>query len=79
VNHRWDNFVAYLIDKKVNCYENIEEDQDVLNSYIPFGLQKSYNTSYGSSDTTILVFDLPADIREPYLMVRGETLRGRCF
>jgi hypothetical protein len=79
VGHRWDNSIAYMVDEKAKYYENIEEDQDVLNSNIPFGLKKFYNTPHGSSDSTILVFDIPSDSREPCLMVRGEILMGDAF
>jgi hypothetical protein len=38
-----------------------------------------YNTPHGQTDTTILVFDVPANIVQPFLMVRGEILMGDMF
>jgi hypothetical protein len=79
VGHQWDNSIAYIVDEKGKRFENNVEGQEVLNRCSPFGLKKNYNTSHGSSDSTILVFDLPAGIREPYLMVRGDILMGDAF
>jgi len=79
VGHQWDNSIAYLIDENGNRYENIKENQYAINKSLPFGLKEIYNTPHGSVDTTILVFNLPADVREPYLMVRGGILMGDVF
>ena len=79
VNHKWDNSIAYLVDENGNHYENNKVYQLVLNRSIPFGWQEMYNTPHGQTDTTILVFDLPVDITQPYLMVRGDILMGDAF
>ena len=79
VGHQWNNSIAYMVDEKGTRYENIEETQVLINRYVPFGLKNIYNTPHGTADSTILVFDLPADAREPYLMVRGEILMGDAF
>ncbi len=79
VDHNWSNSIAYIIDEKGNIFDNIEENQYVINKSKPFGLKESYITRHGESDTTLLVFDIPADVREPYLMIRGGTLMGDIF
>jgi len=79
VGHQWDNSIAYLVDGKGNRYENINDNQIALNKSIPFNLKEEYNTPHGTADTTILVFDLPSDAREPYLMIRGGILMGDVF
>jgi hypothetical protein len=79
VGHNWNNSIAFIIDENGNRYENIEEDQDELNESEPFGLMKYYNTPHGYSSSTILVFQLPGNVRKPYLMVKGETLMGDVF
>jgi hypothetical protein len=79
VGHNWNNSIAYIIDENGNRYENIEEDQDELNESAPFGLMKYYNTPHGSTSSTILVFQIPENVKMPYLMVRGETLMGDVF
>ena len=33
----------------------------------------------GAVDTTVFVFDVPRDVREPYLKVGGEFLMGDLF
>jgi hypothetical protein len=79
VGHKWDNTIAYLVDEKGTRYENIEEIQDALDRSLHFGLKHIYNTPHGSSDSTILVFNLPAGVKKPYLKVRGESLMGDVF
>jgi len=76
VGHRWDNSIAYIVDEKGNKYENSYEYQKAVDKSQPFGFKEIYNTSHGSTDTTILVFELPADVREPYLKVKGDILMG---
>ena len=76
VNHQWDNSIGYLVDENGNRYENIKDHQKLLDKSLPFGWKEIYNTPHGQTDTTILVFDLPVNITQPYLMVRGEILMG---
>jgi hypothetical protein len=79
VNHPWSNSIAYIIDDDRNIYENNEDAQKILNSISPFGWKEKYLTHFQSTDTTILVFDLPVTIKHPCLMIRGETLMGDFF
>ncbi|MCX6303115.1 MAG: hypothetical protein NTW82_13135 [Bacteroidia bacterium] len=79
VGHKWDNFIAYLIDEKGNSYENNTDLQQFYGKTHPFGFNENYETSAGIADSTILVFDIPLNITEPYLKVRGEILMGDVF
>jgi hypothetical protein len=76
VNHRWDNSIAYVIDDEKNIFENMADAQRLINSVTPFGWKEEYITPSQSTDTVLLVFDLPESAGHPCLMVRGETLMG---
>ena len=79
VNHQWDNLIAYIVDENGNNFKNIIDYQVFLEKGSPFGWKKMYNTPHGQTDTTILVFDVPVNIVQPFLMVRGEILMGDMF
>ena len=79
VSHKWDNTIAVIVDENGNKYENNIEMQNALNKAFHFGFRDIYNTPNGTSDTTILVFEIPRDIYKPFLMVRGGTLMGDVF
>ncbi len=76
VGHQWDNSIGFLIDENGNRYENIKDYQVALNKSLPFEWKEIYNTPHGQTDTTIFVFDLPINVRQPYLKVRGDILMG---
>lgn len=79
VDHQWDNSIGYIVDEEGNQFENSKEDQIVLDKSLHFGWKEQYNTLFGTSDSTILVFRLPAAVTKPYLMVRGRILMGDVF
>jgi len=79
INHRWDNTIAYVIDASGNIYENQIELQKKLNEFKNFGWQENYSTPFQSSQSTILIFELPVDVDSPCLMVRGSILMGDVF
>lgn len=79
VRHKWDNSIAYIIDENGNSYENNKDVQQFYEKSHPFRFNEMYNTFAGAVDSTILVFDLPQNIKEPYLKVRGEILMGDVF
>jgi hypothetical protein len=76
VNHAWNNTVGYIIDEDGRIYENNEIAQKALNLVSPFEWEQDYVTPFQSTDSTVLVFDLPTTVKTPYLKVRGETLMG---
>lgn len=79
VGHQWNNSIGYLVDENGNHYENSKDFQKILNKSLFFGWKEMYNTPHGQTDTTILVFDLPVGIKQPFLMVRGDILMGDVY
>ena len=79
VVHEWDNSIAYIVDNQGRKYENLTELQPFLNTLSPFNYYSHHTTPAGATETTRLIFDLPGDVTEPYLMVRGELLMGDVF
>ena len=76
VGHAWSNDIAYCVDADAGQYENEGEAQRELERVKPFGCQDKYLTGAGDVQTTRLVYDLPNDVKEPCLMVRGEFMMG---
>jgi hypothetical protein len=76
VEHKWDNTIGYIVDGTGKIYENSAEDQMLLDKTLHFGWREKYTTYSGTSDSTILVFKLPYQVKNPYLMVRGSILMG---
>lgn len=80
VSHAWSNGIAYLVDAQGRRYENDEALQQALNRQRSFGWAPQYLTRAETTDTTMLVFDVPPDVARPLdLMVRGEVLMGDVF
>ena len=77
VSHRWTNRIAYLVDAAGHRHENDDSLQQQLDGLHPFGWAGEYVTAPGAQRSTMLVFELPADVAVPLdLMVRGELLMG---
>lgn len=77
VSHEWTNDIAFLVDARGRRYENDPELQQALDRSRPFGWSATYLTRPEASQTTMLVFDVPAEAPRPLdLMVRGELLMG---
>ena len=57
----------------------MSDKQKALNAMKPFNLKDKYITPAGVTDLTIFVFDIPKEIKQPYLKVRGEFLMGDMF
>jgi hypothetical protein len=79
INHQWDRSIAYVIDEKGTIYENQKKAQVLFDRLQSMARKESYLTPAQSQDSTHLIFELPSDIKTPYLMVRGETLMGDFF
>ena len=79
VQHRWDNSIAFVVDDQGRQFENQPELQTLLNAVQPFNYAAQHVTPAGAVEDTQLVFDLPANVARPCLMVRGETLMGDVF
>ena len=80
VAHRWTNHIAYLVDAGGRRHDNDDGLQQQLDALHRFGWAAEYVTAPGAKRSTMLVFDLPADVARPLdLMVRGELLIGDVF
>jgi hypothetical protein len=76
VEHKWSNGIAYVVDRQGRQYEVDAHAQQALAATRPFGYKDRYVTPAGATESTVLVFDLPAHIEDPYLGVRGLFLLG---
>jgi hypothetical protein len=76
VDHRWTNSIAYLIDENGTRHDNDTQAQQELNRIQPFAYKNDYVTPSGSTESTMLVFDIPKTVSQPYLQVRGSLLMG---
>ncbi|HLO60036.1 MAG TPA: hypothetical protein VK179_14910 [Bacteroidales bacterium] len=76
VDHKWDNTIAYVMTEKGSIFENNTALQKTYNSLHPFNWQKEYITEHGDSQETILIFDVPRNAKNLYVMVRGYMLMG---
>src|SRR5262245_30788826 len=79
VNHIWTNDIAYLVDERGRTYENAAASQHALLQSRSKEQPERHVTEAGAIERTIFVFDLPNDVHEAYLKVRGETLMGDVF
>jgi len=79
VDHQWSNNISYIIDEKGIEYGNEPEAQKELNRIKPFGYKPQYVTPAGAAEMTMLVFDVPDGVKEPFLKVRGFLLMGDVF
>jgi len=77
VSHAWSNGIACLVDARGLRYENDVTLQQALDEQVSFGWAPGYLTRAETSESTMLVFDVPPEARKPLdLMVRGELLLG---
>ena len=79
VDHRWSSDIAFIVDGNGRRYEHDDAAQRALEKVKPSGYKDRYVTPAEATETTMLVFDLPKDVNEPYLKVRGEFLMGDLF
>lgn len=79
VEHEWDNNITYLVDEKRSEYENSHEMQQSLKNIKDFSLKDKYVTPAGQTESAVLVFDIPNEVKEIYLKVRGDFLMGDMF
>ena len=79
VNHRWANDIAYLVDSAGRRYESDIDAGRALAAARGVPFRDQYVTPPGGTDRALLVFDLPSNVSEPFLMVRGWFLMGDVF
>jgi hypothetical protein len=76
VEHKWSNDIAYVVDRQGRQYDVDTPAQRALAAARSFEYKDHYVTPAGATESTVLVFDLPAQIEAPYLGVRGLLLLG---
>jgi hypothetical protein len=79
VNHEWENSIAYIVGKDGKEYENSNDLQNDLAKIKLFVPKVKHNTPAGETESAILVFDVPKELKEPFLKVRGSFLMGDMF
>ena len=79
VDHPWKNSITYMVDEKGVEYDNQAEAQKTLFGLEPFNLKDEHVTKAGETETTLFVFDVPKDVKEPAVKFRGEFLMGDMF
>lgn len=79
VNHPWDNSIVYVVDENGKEYQNLPDKQKLLNNIIPFNLKDKHITKAGETETTVFVFDIPNNVKYPFLKYNGEFLMGDMF
>jgi hypothetical protein len=76
VEHEWSNSIAYVVDRQGRHYEVDAHAQQGLADTRRLPYKDRHVTPAGATESTVLVFDLPAQIEEPHLGVRGLFLMG---
>lgn len=79
VEHPWNNSIAFVIDENGKEYQNLPDKQRALNQIKPFNFKDSHVTKAGETELTVFVFDLPKDVKQPFLKYNGEYLMGDMF
>jgi hypothetical protein len=79
VDHPWDNSITYVVDENGRQFHNLPEMQNALNFFKPFNLRDRHVTKAGETESTIFVFDIPNDSKQPYLKYEGDFLMGDMF
>lgn len=79
VDHNWKRDVVYVVDESGREYENLPQlEMEYANiNYEKY--RESFVTKPGTSDSTVLVFDLPENVKEVYVKYRGDFLMGDLF
>lgn len=74
MDHEWNNRLAYIIDEHDTIYENNIAAQKALSEMRSINFKDTYVTPFQSEESTVLVFEIPADIKKPCLKFRGKIL-----
>jgi hypothetical protein len=79
VEHEWDNSVVYVVDENGKEYENNVELQKEFSRINYEQYKEKHVTAAGTSDSTVMVFDIPLNVKQPYVKFRGSFLMGDLF
>ena len=79
VDHPWENSITYVVDENGKEYQNLPDKQQLLNKIISFNLKDKHVTKAGEQETTVFVFDIPNNVKQPFLKYNGDFLMGDMF
>lgn len=79
VEHEWTNNVVYVVDENGKEYENNSELQKEFSRINYEQYKDKHVTAAGTSDSTVMVFDIPLNVKQPYVKFRGGFLLGDLF
>ncbi len=77
--HEWNRKVLYVVDENGKEYENKLELQKEYSRINYEEYKENYKTAAGSSDSAVVVFELPNSVKQPYIKYRGDFLMGDLF
>ena len=79
LSHEWNNNSAYIEDENGREYGNVTE---LKKEFCRINYEKytdNYVTAAGKTDSTVLVFELPAEVKQPFLKFRADFRIGDLF
>lgn len=79
VDHEWDISMAYVEDESGRKYERSLEGQEARDEAQGIHNAALHTTPPGVSETADVVFDLPADAKNPCLKIWKDVLMGDMF
>jgi len=77
--HEWSRSTLYVVDENGKEYENKLELQKEYSRINYEEYKENYKTAAGSSDSAVVVFELPNSVKQPYIKYRGDFLMGDLF
>lgn len=77
--HEWNRNVLFVVDENGKEYENNAELQKEYSRINYEEYRDSYKTPAGSSDSAVVVFELPNSVKQPFIKYRGDFLMGDLF
>ncbi|HMT11580.1 MAG TPA: hypothetical protein PKA39_08155 [Ignavibacteria bacterium] len=77
--HDWNRNVLFVVDENGKEYENKADLQKEYSRINYEEYKESYKTAAGTSDSTVVVFELPKSVKQPYIKYRGDFLMGDLF
>jgi hypothetical protein len=76
VDHRWDISMAHIEDEAGRKYHPFAEGQEAWDEMLGAKNAARHTTPAGASETADIVFDLPADVKNPGLKIWKDVLMG---
>lgn len=77
--YEWNRNVLYVVDENGKEYENKADLQKEYSRINYEEYREGYKTAAGSSDSAVVVFELPNSVKQPYIKYRGDFLMSDLF